>query len=104
MTFYCQSAWKLKDDVDEKVLLTLFAKEHFKALEAVQIDTYQYGVDNGLNDLRAVLKPELNLITFCCRYEKDVQRIETIIRQFAVEHGLQLGLFDSNLRNRIIKP
>ena len=104
MTFYCKSAWKLKDDADEKVLLTLFAKEYYKAREAVQIDIYQYGVDNGLNDLRAVLKPELNLITFCCRYEKDIERIESIVRQFAVEHDLQLGLFNSNLRNRIIQP
>ena len=98
MTIYCKSAWKLEDDFDQNMLLTKFAQEYFKAREAVQIDAYQYSVDNGLNDLRAVIKPDLHLITFCCRYKKDVQRTDTIVRQFAVKNGLDVMLFDNGRR------
>lgn len=95
MTIYCNSAWKLEDDLDQNVLLTKFAQEYFKAREAVQIDAYQYSVDNGLNDLRAVIKPDLHLIAFCCRYKKDVQRTDTIVREFAVKNGLEVRVFES---------
>lgn len=82
------------------LLLTKFAQGYFKAREAVQIDAYQDSVDNGLNDLRAVIKPALHLITSCCRYKKDVQHTDTIVRQFAVKNGLDVMLFDSGRKER----
>ncbi|WP_067099075.1 hypothetical protein [Marinomonas atlantica] len=68
MTTYCELALKIEPGLDVKQTLSLFAVEQFNGREAVPIDSNQYNVDNGLNDLRAVLKPKIGLITFCCRY------------------------------------
>ncbi len=88
MTVYCRYALKIDSDMTVESVLTRFAVEHFNAREAVQIDARQYSVDNGMNDLRAVIKEEQQLITFCCRYEKDVTRTESMVLAFAKAHDL----------------
>ncbi|QSX34472.1 hypothetical protein JYB87_04270 [Shewanella avicenniae] len=88
MTVYCQYAFQLQPDMQVERILTQFAIEHFDGRQAVKIDEYQYGVDNGMNDLRAVIKEERQLITFCCRYAKDVARTESMVLAFAKAHDL----------------
>ncbi len=90
MTTYCDIAWKITPNLDVEDALSKFAVEYFSARCAVQIDDYQYNIDNGLNDLRAVLKPELELITFCCRYSKDVAETEEMVRAFADNRGIEM--------------
>ena len=89
MTTYCLMAIKLDQESDQIELLSQFAIEHYNARQAVQIDPYQFGVDNGMNNLRAVLKEELGLITFCCRYEKDVEKTEAKIQAFCQKYKLE---------------
>lgn len=88
MTVYCDCVWKVGADMDAHTLLTQFAQEHFNAQEAVPIDAYQYGIDHGLNDVRAVVKHEQQWIAFCCRYQQDVNATETKVLAFAQAQGL----------------
>lgn len=93
MTIYCDIAWKITSNLDVEDALSKFAVKYFNARCAVQIDDWQYGIDNGLNDLRAVLNPELGLITFCCRYSKDVAKTEEMVRVYADNRGIAMILF-----------
>lgn len=88
MTVYCNYVWKVDADTEPRDLLTPFAREHFHAHEAVPIDTTQYGIDHGLNDVRAVFKSEQHWIAFCCRYQHDVVATEGKVLAFAQAHGL----------------
>lgn len=88
MTTYCELALKIEPSLDVEQTLSLFAVEQFNGREAVPIDSTQYNVDNGLNDLRAVLKPEIGLITFCCRYSQDVPRAESKVLAFSQKYDL----------------
>ncbi|TYL46998.1 hypothetical protein [Marinomonas sp. IMCC 4694] len=89
MTTYCSTAIKLSSESDSIGLISQFAIEHYNARQAVQIDQYQFVVDNGMNDLRAVLKEELGLIALCCRYEKDVEKTEAKIQAFCQKYKLE---------------
>ena len=64
MTVYCNFVWKVGADTEPRPLLTQFAQEHFHVHEAVPIDTTQYGIDHGLNDVRAVFKTGTTLDRF----------------------------------------
>ena len=94
MTTYCQLALKVDPELDVQETLSMFAVEHYNGREAVQIDSTQYGVDNGMNDLRAVLKPEEGLIAFCCRYEQDVARVEAKVLEFSQKHSLTTAQYE----------
>lgn len=82
MTRYCGLALKLTPDLNIEDTLSQFAETYFGAIRAVQIDEYQFDIDNGLNNLRAIIKPEQGLIAFCCRYERDVPRTEAKLEKF----------------------
>lgn len=77
-------------NLDVEDALSKFSMEYFNTRCAFQIDDYQYNIDNGLNDLRAVLKPELELITFCCRYSKDVAKAEEMVWAFGYNRGIEM--------------
>ncbi len=94
MTKYCETALKLDPSLDVQKTLSSFASEHFHAPQAFKIDDYQFDVDNAMNDLRAVLKPEIGLITFCCRYEKDIPRIERKLNEFIEANGLEASTYN----------
>ncbi len=93
MTTYCELALKMKPGLDVERTLSLFAVEQCNAREAVPIDSTQYNIDNGLNDLRAVLKPEIGLITFCCRYSQDVPGAESKVQAFSQKHDLETARY-----------
>lgn len=93
MTTYCKLALKLDPELDVQEILSLFAVEHYSAQQAVQIDSTQFVVDNGMNDLRATLKTEEGFIIFCCRYEQDIARTETKILQFSQKHNLKTASY-----------
>ncbi len=90
MSTYCKTAISISDDVDSQTLLTKLAIECFGAREAVPVDSRQYVIDAGMNDVRAVVNEEKSLIAFCCRYKNDVPKTEEKIQRFAQAHGVQL--------------
>lgn len=89
MSTYCKTVILIDDEADVHTLLTKFAVECFNAREAIQLDSRQFNVDGGLNDVRAVVKYDSQFIAFCCRYQHDVQRIEKRIQNFARLHDLR---------------
>ena len=36
-----------------------------------------------MNDVRAVLSAQVDLVKFCCRYARDVPRVESLVSDFA---------------------
>ncbi|HBC3374051.1 TPA: hypothetical protein KDY48_004311 [Vibrio parahaemolyticus] len=90
MSHYCKTAIFISDEVDIHTLLTRFATECYGAREAIPIDSHQFNIDAGMNDVRAVVKRESTLITFCCRYQRDVRRTEEKVQSFIREHDLEI--------------
>jgi len=58
----------------------------FKAKKAICLDNGNFNIDGGLNDVRAVINEEVDLIKFCCRYTRDVPRVESLISDFVYEN------------------
>ncbi len=88
MSHYCKTAILISDEVDIHTLLTRFAIECHGAREAIPIDSHQFNIDASMNDVRAVVKDEATLITFCCRYQRDVLRTEEKIQRFIKDYSL----------------
>jgi len=95
MATYCKLALKVDPELDVQETFSLFAIEHYSARQAVQIDSTQFVVDNDMNDLKAVLKPEEGFITFCCRYEQDIARTEAKVLEFSQKHNFETGSYMS---------
>ncbi len=67
-------------------VLNKMAVTKFKAERAIWLDNGNVNIDAGLNDVRAVLSDQVDLIKFCCRYTRDVPRVESIISDFVNEN------------------
>ncbi len=90
MSTYCKIAILVNDDANIQMLLTAFAWEYFNASRAVKIDNHRWGIDNGMNNVRAVIRNDGTIIAFCCRYQRDVQMTEDKVQRFSQAHDLQL--------------
>ncbi|EHR5321339.1 hypothetical protein KUL70_004273 [Vibrio parahaemolyticus] len=90
MSTYCKVAILIDEGTDVQVLLTNFAFECYNASRAVKIDYRQYGIDGGMNNVRAIIRNNSEIIEFCCRYQGDVQLTEDKVKRFAHVHDLQL--------------
>ncbi len=90
MSTYCKVAILIDDNVDIQKLLTALAYECYNASRAVKIDSRQWGIDSGMNNVRAVIRNENTVIAFCCRYQRDVQMTEDKVQRFSLAHQLQL--------------
>ncbi len=91
MSIYCKTAILINESVNIQLLLTKFAWECYKADEAVKIDNGRFAIDNGMNNVRAIIRNDTSkVITFCCRYECDVPVTEEKIHNFSKAHNLQL--------------
>ncbi len=90
MSTYCKIAILVNDDADIQMLLTACAWEYFNSSRAVKIDTRQWGIDNGMNNVRAVIRNNGTIRAFCCRYRRDVQMTEDKVQRFSQAHDLQL--------------
>lgn len=83
---YCAVAIKLKDSEELSIesLLNAFAKA-----EAVHhLHGNEYNIDAGLNDVRAVVDFEKQVVSLFCRYEKDLSRTERKAKDFAATYPL----------------
>jgi hypothetical protein len=83
---YCSSSIVLSSNVDLHHTISLLAKEQFNAITAHQLALNEYNIDAGLNDIRAVVNSEANLIRFCCRSESDVVRFNERVLDFTQKH------------------
>ncbi len=90
MGTYCKVAILIDEGIDIQALLTNFAFECFSASSAVKIDCRQYGIDGGMNNVRAIIRNKNEIIEFCCRYQSDVRWTEDKVKRFAYVYDLQL--------------
>ncbi|MFT5602894.1 MAG: hypothetical protein ACI9N1_003156 [Flavobacteriales bacterium] len=82
-------------DIDKASVIQVIDKiavAKFKAQKAICLDNGNFNIDGGLNDVRAVISEEVGLIKFCCRYTKDVHRVESLVSDFVYEnHNCKLA-------------
>ena len=68
-------------------VLNTMAVTKFKAYRAIWLDNGNVNIDGGINDVRAVLSDQVGLIKFCCRYTRDIPRVESLISDFVYENA-----------------
>lgn len=87
---YCAIAIRLKASAELPIesLLDAFAKAEFRALAAHHLHGNEYNIDAGLNDVRAIVDFENQIVSLVCRYEKDVAKTEHKAQDFAAKHPL----------------
>lgn len=76
-------------DLDKTSVIQVIDKiavAKFKSQKAICLDNGNFNIDGGLNDVRAVISEEVSLIKFCCRYAKDIPRVELLISDFVYEN------------------
>jgi hypothetical protein len=84
---YCTK--KIIIDIEQTSLMQVLNKmavTKFKAHRATCLNNGNVNIDGGLNDVRAVLSDQVDLIKFCCRYTRDVPRVESLISDFVYEN------------------
>jgi hypothetical protein len=84
---YCSSSLVISPNADIHQTISLVAKEQFNALTAHELANNEFNIDAALNDVRAIINKESHQIRFCCRYERDVQRINRKVLAFANDHS-----------------
>jgi len=75
-------------DLDKASVMQIIDKiavTKFKAQKAICLDNGNFNIDGGLNDVRAVISEEFGLIKFCCRYARDIPRVELLISDFVYD-------------------
>jgi hypothetical protein len=92
---YCAVAIRLKEPAGLSIesLLDAFAKEEFKAQAAHHLHGNEYNIDAGLNDVRAVVDFDKQIVSLVCRYEKDLAKTERKAQDFAAKHPLLCEVF-----------
>ncbi|MEZ8100253.1 hypothetical protein [Vibrio bivalvicida] len=87
---HCKVALVITKQMNIREVLDQLARTKFKANCAVQFewDQSQFSVDNGMNNIRAVISKERKLILFCCRYPQYVDMVEELLTEFADEQAL----------------
>lgn len=86
---YCKNAIVITQQMNTREVLDQFARTKFKTGCAIQCEWNhaQFVVDNGMNNIRAVVDAEKGLIMLCCRYSQYLDIGEELIKQFADERG-----------------
>lgn len=87
---YCKSAIVITQDMNVRETLDLFSQTKFGAIRAAQCEWNHnhFIIDNGRNNIRAVVDFDKNLILFHCRYPHDIEVIESLLTTFTSEQGL----------------
>lgn len=86
---YCKTALIVTEEMNTRSVLDQLAQTRFNAPCAVQCEwnESQFVIDNGMNNIRAVIDSERGLILLHCRYSPYVDICEELIKQFAAEQG-----------------
>ena len=72
------------NDVPQIILLKAFARYAFDSEDISQLADGTYNIDNGMNDVRAIFPPETNSIAFICRYERDIDKVDKLVKGFSM--------------------
>jgi hypothetical protein len=93
---YGKVALVITKQMDIREVLDQLARTKFKATCVVQLewDQNQFSVDNGMNNIRAVIDEKRKLILFCCRYPHFIDIAEELVRDFATEKALLIKNLD----------
>lgn len=86
---YCKTALIVTEQMNTRAVLDQLARTKFKASCAVQCEWNhnQFVIDNGMNNIRAVVNKDRELILLYCRYPPYIDIGEELIKQFAAEQG-----------------
>ncbi len=77
--------------MDIREVLNTLSSTKFIAQNAVQCDRKgQFYVDNGMNNVRAIINSRKTHVSFFCRYPHYTMVIDTILEEFAQEQGIQI--------------
>ncbi len=87
---YCKIALVVTPKMDIGEVLNELSTTKFNAEHAVQYewDKNQFCIDNGMNNVRAVIDEKRKLILFCCRYPHYIDIAEELLTEFADEQAL----------------
>ncbi|EPJ2748638.1 hypothetical protein [Vibrio parahaemolyticus] len=86
---YCKTALIVTEQMNTRLVLDQLAQTMFNAPCAVQCEWNpdQFAIDNGMNNIRAVVDNDRGLIMLHCRYSPYIDIGEEIVKQFAEEQG-----------------
>ncbi|MDW1924915.1 hypothetical protein R7Q39_05705 [Vibrio sp. 947] len=86
---YCKTALIVTEQMNTPLVLDQLAQTMFNAPCAVQCEWNpdQFAIDNGMNNIRAVVDNDRGLIMLHCRYSPYIDIGEEIVKQFAEEQG-----------------
>ncbi|WP_447041241.1 hypothetical protein [Vibrio parahaemolyticus] len=86
---YCKTALIVTEQMNTRLVLDQLAQTMFNAPNAVQCEWNpdQFAIDNGMNNIRAVVDNDRGLIMLHCRYSPYIDIGEEIVKQFAEEQG-----------------
>jgi len=86
---YCKTTLVINQQTSAKEVLDQFARIKFQSTCAVQCEwnQAQFVVDNGMNNIRAVVDAEKGLIMLYCRYSQYIDIGDELLKQFADEQG-----------------
>ncbi|HFI9804301.1 TPA: hypothetical protein ACGSUT_004382 [Vibrio parahaemolyticus] len=86
---YCKTALIVTEQMNTRLVLDQLAQTIFNAPCAVQSEWNpdQFAIDNGMNNIRAVVDNDRGLILLYCRYSPYIDIGESVIKQFATEQG-----------------
>ncbi|MFH4853667.1 hypothetical protein WMY96_04200 [Vibrio diabolicus] len=86
---YCKTALIVPEQINKRSVLDQLAQTIFSAPCAVQCEwnPEQFAIDNGMNNIRAVIDDGKGLILLYCRYSQYIDIGESVIKQFAAEQG-----------------
>lgn len=88
MTFYCNTMLKITEVADVQQLLSAFTREKFRGGRAAYaLPSGGYNIDGGENDIRAYFDESQLVIRFLARYQKDIDKYDNKLREFAVAHS-----------------
>jgi hypothetical protein len=84
---YCKTALIVTEQMNTRLVLDQLAQTMFNAPCAVQCEWNpdQFAIDNGMNNIRAVIGNDRGLILLHCRYSQYIDIGEEVINKFADE-------------------
>lgn len=75
--------------MDIREVLNTLSSTKFIAQNAVQCDRKgQFYVDNGMNNVRAIINSKKTHVSFFCRYSHYIEIVDSILEEFAAEQSL----------------
>ena len=91
--YYCNSMLKITKVANVQQLLSALTREQFvRGRAAYRLASGGFNIDAGENDIRAYYDEQQQVTRFFCRYQKDINKYEAKLREFAVKHSNECDL------------